>query len=106
MNLLSTRDNQCLSKIYYDPAHPAGFGSVKKIYDAVKKKISKKTISNWLLYQETYTRFKPKYKNFRRNHYLVDNIDDVWESDLIVLNDDVMKNANDGYAYILGKLYT
>lgn len=103
MSLISTREKHLLSKIYYDPVHPAGFGTLGKLYEATKKKINKQKISNWLLQQENYTRHKPRFNKFKRNHYLVDNIDDLWESDLIVLNDQFMKIKNNGYGYIIGK---
>lgn len=93
-----------LHNIYYDPVLPAGFRTVEKIYNTLKHKISKKKISDWLLAQETYTRHKPRYIHFKRQHYLIDNIDDLWESDLIVLNDELMRQNNENYAYIVGKL--
>ena len=69
-----------LGKVYYDPKHPAGFGSVAKLVNASKNK--KKHVELWLSIQNTYTLHKPVRKKFPRNPYTVTNIDDVWEMDL------------------------
>lgn len=105
MALTLTDHKKILHEIYYDPLHPAGFGTVEKLYDAVKRKISKTKITNWLLSQETYTRHKPRHIHFKRRHYLIDNIDDLWESDLIVLNDELMKKHNENNGYIICKFF-
>lgn len=91
-----------LHNIYYDPGHPAGFGTLEKLYISAKKRISKEKILKWLLKQETYTRHKPRIINFKRNHYLIDNIDDLWEADLIVVNDEISRKENNNNAYIIG----
>lgn len=105
MNL--TKQQQSIEKklyrIYYDPGHPAGFGTLEKLYKSVNKKISRENILKWLQKQETYSRHKPLFINFQRNHYLIDNIDDLWESDLIVLNDSPTKKHNNNYGYIMGR---
>lgn len=90
-----------LSKIYYDPEHPASFSNVNKLQLATGKKIPKKAISEWLLSQDTYTRHKPLRKNFRRNCYVLDNIDQLWETDLIVMPAEYAEH-NDGVKYVLG----
>jgi len=54
-----------LGKNFYDPKHPAGFGSVAKIANA---SITNKGIVNeWLSGQNTYTLHKPVRKRFPRN---------------------------------------
>lgn len=90
-----------LSKIYYDPKHPASFSNVTKLWLATGKKIPKKTITNWLMSQTTYTRHKPKRIHFRRDHYVLNNIDQLWQTDLIVLPEHFTEH-NDGVKYILG----
>ena len=67
-------------KIFYDPDHPAGFGSVAKLASA--SKTNKGIVNEWLSGQNTYTLHKPVRKRFPRNPYTVTNIDDVWEMDL------------------------
>lgn len=93
-----------LSKIYYDTSHPASFSNVNKLWLATHKNIPKRVITEWLMAQDTYTRHRPKRENFRRNCYIVNNIDQLWEADLIVFPADFAQH-NDGVKYILGTTY-
>src|SRR5215469_6570737 len=86
-----------LSKIYYDPKHPAGFGSILKLVKASKKKRS--DVEKWLAGQDTYTLHKPARKRFPRNSYTSNNIDDSWEMDLADLSS--ISKYNDKYKYLL-----
>lgn len=95
--------NKILENIYFNPAHESSFSTVAKIYRSAKKKISKTYITKWLQQQETYTRHKPRRVHFDRNQYEVNNIDDLWESDLIILNSDTMRRKNKNHGYIMGK---
>ena len=67
-----------LGNVYYDPKHPAGFGSLTKLVKARKTK--KKDVEEWLSGQNKL--HKPVRKRFPRNPYTATNIDDVWEMDL------------------------
>lgn len=89
-----------LEKIYYDPKHPASFSTINKLWLASGKKISKKLVTEWLLGQDTYTRHKPRRVHFPRNCYLLNNIMELWEADLIVFPDYYSRH-NDGVKYIL-----
>lgn len=95
--------DQSLTKIYYNPNHPCSFSNSKKLWLACKKKIRKADINTWLKKQECYTIHKQRRKKFPRQSYIVDNIDDLWEIDLMVFENNALKNANDGVCYILGK---
>jgi len=86
-----------LGKVYYDPKHAAGFGSVAKLVKASKHK--KRDVEEWLAVQNTYTLHKPVRKRFPRNPYTVTNIDDVWEMDLADLSS--LSKYNDKYNYLL-----
>lgn len=86
-----------LGKLYFDPKHPAGFGSVLKLVKA--SKINKKDVEKWLSSQDTYTLHKPVRKHFPRNPYTVTNIDDVWEMDLADLSS--LSRYNSGHKYLL-----
>ena len=86
-----------LGKVYYDPKHAAGFGSVEKLVKASKYK--KRDVEEWLAGQNTYTLHKPVRKRFPRNPYTVTNIDDVWEMDLADLSS--LSIYNDKYKYLL-----
>jgi hypothetical protein len=72
-----------LSKIYHDPKHAPGLGSIAKLVKASKKKI--RDVQEWLSGQDTYTLHKPVGKRFPRNPYNVTNID-VWETELANLS--------------------
>lgn len=85
-----------LSKVYYDPAHPAGYAGARRL---VKNKKNKTEIYTWLTGQDAYTVHKPVHRRFPRLYYSVDNIDDVWEADLVDLRS--LQSFNDNTAYLL-----
>lgn len=91
--------NKILTSIYYNPKHHASFSNVERLRLATKNKFSKKTISAWLEKQNTYTLHKPKRNRFKRNEYDVNNIGDLWQADLIDLQN--ISKYNNGYKYIL-----
>jgi hypothetical protein len=86
-----------LGKIFYDPEHPAGFGSVAKLASA--SKTNKGIVNEWLSGQNTYTLHKPVRKRFPRNPYTVTNIDDVREMDLADLSS--LSKKKKKYRYLL-----
>ena len=86
-----------LGKVYYDPKHPAGFGSVANLVNTSKNK--KRDVGEWLPSQNTYTLHKQVRKRFPRNPYTVTNIDDVWEIDFADLSS--LPKYNDKYKYLL-----
>ena len=86
-----------LGKIFYDPDHPARFGSVAKLADA--SKTNKGIVNEWLSSQNTYTMHNPVRKRFPRNPYTVTNVDDVWEMDLADLS--TLSKYNEKYSYLL-----
>lgn len=89
-----------LEKAYFDPSHAASFsGAAKLLRVARAKKITDSKTIHWLEGQEVYTKHKPVRHRFPRRHYNVQNIDDVWEADLVDLRS--IKNYNDNYAYLL-----
>jgi len=86
-----------MGKVYYDPKHAAGFGSVAKLVKGGKS--NERAVEEWLSGQDTYTLHKPVRKRFPRNPYTVTNIDDVWEMDLADLSS--LSKYNDKYKYLL-----
>lgn len=88
-----------LKRIYYKPNHNASFSNIERLWIASNKKISKKAISEWLLKQMTYTLHKPKRKKYKRNEYDVNNIGDLWQADLIDVQN--IAKLNNDYKYIL-----
>lgn len=84
-------------KVYYDPKHPAGYGSAKDLANAVGGTV--KQAQEWLRSQDTYSLHKPIRKRFPRNRILVAGIDDQWEADLIDVQ--TIQSENKAYKYIL-----
>lgn len=88
-----------LQKIYHDIGQPAAYSTIDKLYEAVEKKIPKNDIKEWLSGELAYTLHKPRRVNFKRNPYLVNNINDQWQADLADLSS--LAKSNDGYKMIL-----
>ena len=84
------------TEIYYDPSHPAGFGSLNQLKNATGK--SKKEIKKWSLQQDTYTLHKPTIKKFQRVKIVTMFPHELWQGDLCDLKD--LAKYNDGYKYL------
>ena len=76
-----------LTKIYFNPKHPASYQGLEKLYDQVKKekkfKIKLKQIKEWLQEQDVYTLNKPIQKTFPRSRVIVSGIDAQFDTDLM-----------------------
>lgn len=97
------RDNRgpppsAFARVYYDPSHPASYGSITALQSAVPGATRLNTI-NWLKGEETYTLHRPVRRRFQRNPIVVDGIDDQWAADLLDVQ--ALSRANDGYKYLL-----
>lgn len=86
-------------RIYYDVSHPAGYSSREKLVEAMKGKMSRKQVHDWLKSQETYTLHKPVMRRFSRNKYVLSNFNELWQVDLSDMR--TYSEYNDGYNYIL-----
>ena len=91
-----------LGKIYYDPAHPASFGGLQKLYDASRdagKKYSRKKVEQWMETQDTPTLYRRRRKKFptRKTYAIAPN--HHHQTDL----GDFSKHAkhNDGHRFVL-----
>ncbi len=96
--------NTFLNRIYYDPKHPAGFGSVQDLYKLVKNekpllKVTIPKIKEWLRRQDTYTLHKPVRRKFPRNKIMVFGMDSQFESDLVDMSS--VAHLNRGYKFLL-----
>ena len=95
--------NEYLLKLYTDPNKNASFGGINRLYEYVKQdgkyKISRKDIKDWLSGIDAYTLHKPARRNYKRNVYLVDSIDSLWQLDLIELQ--TLSKQNKGIRYLL-----
>jgi len=63
------------------------------------KQKEKTDIKAWLLKTDAYTLHRAVRKRFPRNPYTVNNINDVWESDLVDVQG--LSKYNDGVKYLL-----
>jgi len=92
-----------ISRLYYDPSKSSAFSTQQKLQKAVEQSTSKQKqktdIKSWLLKQEAYTLHRAVRKRFPRNPYTVNNINDVWESDLVDVQG--LSKYNDGVKYLL-----
>ena len=89
-----------LKKIYFDERHPAGFGSIDKLYEYVKHKgISKKTIRDFLSGQDSYTLFKNRRVNYPTSKTYSSSTNFIWQADLSDVSH--LNTSNDGIKFIL-----
>jgi len=99
-----------LQRLYTDPATPSAFSSLYTHQQAAaaaakgkqtkdKKQKTPTQIKEWLETQDAYTLHRPLRKRFPRNPYTVNNIDDVWELDILDLSS--LKKFNNNYRYLL-----
>ena len=88
-----------LGQIYYNPENSAGFSTVQKLWLAVEKNIPKSYIEKYLSSQKTYTINRANRKKFKRLHYELNNIGDLWQIDLIDFTN--LAKYNNNYKFIL-----
>lgn len=92
-----------LRDIWYDPKHPASFSGSDKLYRLVKQegkfKIGRHKIKQWLQDQDSYSLSRNTIRKFRRNRYVVDTIDSLWEMDLADVGN--IQSYNNGYRFLL-----
>ena len=96
---MAENDYKILSKIYYNPSNPGGYSSVQALWHAARKKISKNNVIKFLKAQNTYTINRNRRKRFSRLHYEVNNINDIWQIDLIDFQS--ISSYNDNFKYLL-----
>ena len=89
-----------LEQIYYDPKHPAGFGTAQNLYDAVRnKKIPLSEVKSWLAKQPTYSLHKSRRLNFLRRKTIAPGIRHQFQADLVDLS--AIKRENSNIKFIL-----
>lgn len=70
----------------------------EKLYNELKKEgFSKRQIKSYLQEKDVYTLHYPIKKNFPRNKYLVSNIDELWEIDLVDMREYTKFNNNHSF---------
>jgi hypothetical protein len=92
-----------LSKIYYDPSHPAYLSGVNKLFhfanEESKSKITLEKVKEFLLKQLPSQLHKPTRRKFRRQQITGDTLSSHIQLDTIDLLS--LKKQNNGYAYIV-----
>jgi hypothetical protein len=87
-----------LRTLYYEADRPSGFASLPKLVSATPRGTRRADVQKWLL-QDSYTLHQPVRKRFLRNSCTVKKIMDVWECDLIDVQN--FSISNDKYEYLL-----
>ena len=81
--------DELLSDIYYDTAHPAAYRGENSLIQAVRDRVGKNEVKNWLRTQARHIYFTSS----------VNNIDDLWEIDLVDMQS--VKTYNNGVSFLL-----
>jgi len=90
--------------LFYDVSKPSAFSTLAKLQAAIERQAEGKSVPlaktrAWLESQDAYTLHKPVRKHFPRNPYVVSNVMDVWEADLLDVQN--ISKFNDNYKYLL-----
>jgi hypothetical protein len=88
-----------LRLLYYVADKPSGFASLPTLVSASPRGTRRADVQKWLLQQDSYTLHRLVRKHFPRNPYTVTNIMDVWECDLLDVQN--FNKFNDKYKYLL-----
>ena len=88
-----------LSNVYYDTSHPAAFRGENSLVRAVRNRVNEKDVKKWLQTQDTFTLHRPVRRKYPMLHYTVNNIDDLWETDLVDMQS--VKTYNSGISFLL-----
>jgi hypothetical protein len=86
-----------LKNLFYAPERSSGFSSLGKLVADSPRGTRRAEEQTWLLKQDTYTLHRPVRKRFLRNPYNVTNILDVWECDLIDIQNFSIYNDKNRY---------
>lgn len=100
--MVNEKTKKILFDSYYNLKSPVAFSTSRRISNYIKQKdikIKKSEIDTWLSTQQTHTLHKDRRLKFSRCQYNINNIDDLWEIDLIDMQHISRKNS--GFKYIL-----
>lgn len=96
------RFDKILRTIYYNPEHPAGYGTVENLYNAVKAKrhkITRRAVENWLDGQRSHTLHRRIVRKFKRRKTIAKGPHEIYQIDLVDMSS--IARENSGYRYIL-----
>ena len=97
-----TEIENILNSIYYDIKNPSSFSNANVLLKSAKniyKSITKKHVNDWLKAQFVHTLHKEARRKFKRNRIIVQDIDEVFEADLVDMQE--FSSDNDNFKYIL-----
>ena len=97
-----TEIDNILNSIYYDIKNPSSFSNANVLLKSAKniyKSITKKHVNDWLKAQFVHTLHKEARRKFKRNRIIVQDIDEVFEADLVDMQE--FSSDNDNFKYIL-----
>ena len=99
--MLTKEQRKYLSSIYFDPANPASFSGLEKIWKLIKAegKVTKKQLYQWLREQDTYTSYFPLKRNFKRPRTISPSVNAFWGSDVAYMLP--FAKHNNGYGYFV-----
>ena len=93
-----------LDSIYTNPRDPGSYGGQNKLLKSARKHYggtSAKSVQAYLQTKDAYTLHKPRRLRFKRNRFIMTDIDDLWQSDIADLSK--LADENDGVRYLLVK---
>ena len=106
----SSKLENYLKQVYYNPKNPASFSEVERLYQYVKQhsqfKISRGIIRQWLSKQETYTLHHPVRRKFQRPRVLSFYKNYQWDTDTANLTKYRKDNDNYGYFAVFIDIFT
>ena len=91
-----------VKRLYRNPRQAGSLGGVRKFFEALRrqgKKVSYKTVQQWLQEEDLYQLHKPKKIKFPRRPFIVQGMDHLWQADLSDLSS--LKKYNDGFRFLL-----
>lgn len=88
-----------LPQEYYNPERPAAYSGARNLIQAVRNRVSRKKVIEWLEKQDAYTKHKPVRRKYPRRTYDMHGVDDLWEGDLIDFRS--LRRFNKGFPYLL-----
>lgn len=98
--------NDLLKNVYYNKNSNLMYASLNELYkycqnqkDVKKDHVTRKKIKEWLQGQDVHTLHHKHTNKFKRNHYMIFQIDQNWQLDLIDFR--ALSRQNDGFNWIL-----
>lgn len=88
-----------MERLYYNLPKPTTYAGADKLLTSTRKRYTKRQVIDWLESQDAYNSHKLVRRRFPRRIYNAENIDDVWEADLMDVRS--LSTYNDNYTYLL-----